>query len=668
VTAAAGNHHPGMRYRREIDGLRALAVLPVIAFHAGFALFSGGFVGVDVFFVISGYLITSIILVEREKGRFSLAGFYERRARRILPALFVVMLACLPAAWLLLLPGDMRDFAKSLVAVPVFSSNVLFWKEAGYFDSGAELKPLLHTWSLAVEEQYYLFFPLLLLAGWRFGKKQLACALAVLALVSLLAAEWGTRNFPSAAFYLLPTRGWELLVGALLAFHLLAQPEGSNTPRPLREAGSLAGVACIAAAIFLFDSETPFPGAYALLPVLGTALVILFADHTTHAGKWLGHRLLVGVGLISYSAYLWHQPLFAFARHRSLGEPATATLLLLCALTVLLAWLTWKFVEMPFRDRSKTSAKTIFIAAATGAVLFIALGITGWQQGGFSARFPAFVQKMDLTRKEFRRVQKNCSATPAVAGAPTCTLGNAGNLTGVMLGDSHAEALADALGEKLAEKNLGMRLLSATGCAPIAGVQRREYPGCAAHNDNAHAFVLASQQIHRVVLMARWTLALEESRYDNGEGGVEGGESVHLDATPGISAEGGAVAQDGTAASSGTDARFRRVAAQLVTTVHTLLAAGKQVVLVYPVPEAGWNVPDRLAKLYLRNGVIRPGDASTAYAAFVARTARTRAVLDSIGEHPALLRIYPEKFLCNAQLPGRCMPAQDCWRRRSWSG
>jgi peptidoglycan/LPS O-acetylase OafA/YrhL len=209
-----------MKYRAEIDGLRALAVLPVILFHAGFELFSGGFVGVDVFFVISGYLITTIIISEMAEGKFSIVNFYERRARRILPALFFVMLMCLPFAWMWLTPNDLKDFGQSLVAVSTFSSNILFWRESGYFDTAAELKPLLHTWSLAVEEQYYILFPIFLMFTWRLGLKWILILLSMVFLVSLGIAQWGAYNSPSAAFFLLPARGWELLVGVFVAFYL----------------------------------------------------------------------------------------------------------------------------------------------------------------------------------------------------------------------------------------------------------------------------------------------------------------------------------------------------------------------------------------------------------------------------------------------------------------
>ena len=208
-----------MNYRREIDGLRALAVLPVILFHAGFETFSGRFVGVDVFFVISGYLITSIILYDMEAGTFSLIRFYERRARRILLALYFVIFACIPIAWLWLLPPDMKNFSQSLVAVSVFASNIFFWIESGYFSTAAEYKPLLHTWSLSLEEQYYVLFPLFMLLAWHLGKKWIVGLLIVMAIVSLTAAQWGSLNIPSATFFLLPTRGWELLFGTFIAFY-----------------------------------------------------------------------------------------------------------------------------------------------------------------------------------------------------------------------------------------------------------------------------------------------------------------------------------------------------------------------------------------------------------------------------------------------------------------
>ncbi|HPQ96790.1 MAG TPA: acyltransferase, partial [Thiolinea sp.] len=300
-----------MQYRKEIDGLRALAVVPVVLFHAGVPGFGGGFVGVDVFFVISGYLITTLLLEALVQGDFSLVSFYERRARRILPALFLMLLVCLPPAWWLLLPHELAGFGRSLVAVALFSSNILFWQESGYFAPDAELVPLLHTWSLALEEQFYLLFPLLLLAGWRLGLRRLAWLLGGIGVFSLVLAELGWRLVPDANFYLLPGRAWELLAGAGCALYRHSRPgeEGSSGPW-------LAGMGLVLllGAVLWFDRGLPFPGLYALIPVGGTVLLILYASPDRGIGRVLACPLLVGIGLISYSAYLWHQPLLVFTR------------------------------------------------------------------------------------------------------------------------------------------------------------------------------------------------------------------------------------------------------------------------------------------------------------------------------------------------------------------
>ena len=361
-----------MRYRPEIDGLRAVAVVPVILFHAGFEAFGGGFVGVDIFFVISGYLITSILIKEMEAERFSLVDFYDRRARRILPALFLVSLVSAVFAWLLLLKHDFNDFFRSLVAVATFSSNIYFWLESDYFSTAAELKPMLHTWSLAVEEQYYILFPLILMAMWRYGRFVLLTLLAIIFLLSFGYAQMIVDDRPMEAFFLLPTRAWEILVGAFCAFYLHSgRPTGSAMARQLF---SGLGLGLIVMAVLAYSPDTPSPSIYMLAPTMGAAFVILFATEGTFARRLLSASPMVGIGLVSYSAYLWHQPIFSFVRHNSLEEPGAAVMILLSACAVFLAWLTWKFVETPFRRKS-VSRRHIFIGSASGSVLILAAGL-----------------------------------------------------------------------------------------------------------------------------------------------------------------------------------------------------------------------------------------------------------------------------------------------------
>lgn len=367
-----------MQYRAEIDGLRALAVIPVIVYHADINLMPGGFIGVDVFFVISGYLITSIILAELEKGTFSLLTFYERRARRILPALFFVMVVSIPLAWALLPPDEMKYFSLSLAAVATFSSNILFWRESIYYDLPAA-KALAHTWSLAVEEQYYLLFPLFMLIAWQFGKRWIIAILAVAAILSLGAAHWGALYKPNATFhfYLLPTRGWELLIGVFVAFQLSKQ-EAIRGNQVL----SVLGIAMILFSMLTFDETTPFPSLYALIPTLGVALVILFTSPTTFAYRLLSSKILVGIGLVSYSAYLWHLPIFIFARQMSLSGLSAGVNLALALATGVMAYISWRFVERPFRTKGVISRAQVVRLSFLFSAMFIIFGVYGYYTNG----------------------------------------------------------------------------------------------------------------------------------------------------------------------------------------------------------------------------------------------------------------------------------------------
>ena len=463
-------------YRREIDGLRALAVLPVILFHAGFSSFGGGYVGVDVFFVISGYLITRLIAAELDAGRFSLWDFYERRARRILPALFAVVLACLPFAWAWMLPAELKNFAQSLVGVALFASNVLFWRETGYFAPAAEEKPLLHTWSLAVEEQYYLAFPLFLMVAWRFGRDPVFYLVAAAALVSLVLAELTVRDAPDAAFYLPHTRAWELLAGSLCA---LGQRRLSTRAH---DGLALLGLALIVGSVFMFDATTPMPSLLALAPVGGAALVVLFAQSGTLAARLLGTPILVGIGLVSYSAYLWHFPLFAFARLRELPIDSAAFMLSLSVLALALGSVTWRFVERPFRHARGRAAPSLLpgrlpIFAASGAMMGALVGIglavnaTDVRYQRYSPELASVLRGFDDFRGPMRAYglrtcfidydqsadalfANDCLAPPAM-----------GKTDVVLFGDSHAAHLGLGLAESL-PADAAMAQYAGTECTP----------------------------------------------------------------------------------------------------------------------------------------------------------------------------------------------------------
>ena len=385
--AVIGRH--GMSYRSEIDGLRALAVIPVIFFHAGFKIFSGGYVGVDIFFVISGYLITSNIMSDLRDGKFSIARFYERRIRRILPALFFIMAACIVMAWFLVMPADFKDLSQSLIAVPLFLSNILFYFTSGYFDTASEHKPLLHTWSLGVEEQFYILFPLYLWAIFKFGLKKTVLGIVVFFVLSFACSEIMWRSGEADTnFFFTPSRAWELLFGSLCALLPAMYPIQERAGPAIKNIFAAVGIVMIVLAIVLFRPDTPSPSFYTLLPVVGAGLIILFATKETWVSRLLSIKLAVGIGLISYSAYLWHQPIFAFARLRSVEELSHADYFCLIAITLALAILTWRFVERPFRAPGYLSQKRIFVLAAIGSALMIGVGVAGIMCNGFPSRIP----------------------------------------------------------------------------------------------------------------------------------------------------------------------------------------------------------------------------------------------------------------------------------------
>ncbi|MDO9150113.1 MAG: acyltransferase family protein [Methylotenera sp.] len=455
-----------MKYRSEIDGLRALAVTSVILFHAGLKAVSGGYVGVDIFFVISGFLITTIILSEIQAGNFSIANFYERRVRRILPALFFVMLVCVPFAWVVLSPYDMKYFSKSLAYVSIFLSNTIFYKQSGYFDAATELKPLLHTWSLGIEEQYYVFFPLILILLWRYARNYILHALTAIFIISLLYAQYKVQVKPAAAFYLLQSRIWELMAGSISAVLVNKDLYGMQTGK-LKNPLSIAGFILVLIAIFGFDKATPFPSFYTLIPILGTVLIILFGTEKTLIARLFSFRPIVGVGLISFSAYLWHQPIFAFYRHQSYLEPSLIEMFILICAVLILAILTWKYIEQPFRNRNFLNRKQIFTIALIVSLGFISFGLVGYYNNGFLSRLSQNEQAINDYRNhggDWRRGSCFLGLEPDnVSYVPECFANGDQRQTILLWGDSHAAALYSGLRKKTDQ----LTQLTAAGCPPV---------------------------------------------------------------------------------------------------------------------------------------------------------------------------------------------------------
>jgi peptidoglycan/LPS O-acetylase OafA/YrhL len=480
-------------YRKDVDGLRAIAVLAVLFHHLGIAGFSGGYVGVDVFFVISGYLITALLRKDMETGRYSIADFYMRRIRRILPALTAVLLATTIIALWLLTPNDLVQYGRSLASAALFGSNFLFWSQAGYFDSPSAEKPLLHTWSLAVEEQFYLLWPLLL--PFLLGRAEARRNVAALAAVSLLASEWAARTHPDAAFYLIPFRFWELLAGALLTW--VPAPSGEK----LGKAMGWGGLFLILLSVSEFEADTTFPGFSAVMPVAGAALII-----GSGRVSILEARPLVGIGLISYSLYLWHWPILAFIRYNLLGPPGGALQILVVLLSFFLAYLSWRYIEQPFR-KARPARGGILLAGAIAAAVTAIVGFLLILQSGFPTRWPIDTALAESVIRD-RPANPDChnhTAPPAASEVPACRLGN-GPLRMALWGDSFSDALSPAF-DDAPYSVLGM---TKGLCPPLLGVIPEGKEDCIAFNEASFREILAHDEIRVVVLYSNWPLFVKE--------------------------------------------------------------------------------------------------------------------------------------------------------------
>ena len=549
-------------YRPDIDGLRAVAVLAVVLHHLSAPLLPGGYVGVDVFFVISGYLITGIISREIAQGQFTFARFYERRARRIFPALFAVLAATLVAAYFLLLPSDMVYTLRGALGTLFFASNVVFWRDMkeGYFaatDLG--LNPLLHTWSLSVEEQFYVFFPILLLLCFRFARRHIVAVLLVCAVVSLAGAALLVESKSVAVFFLSPFRAWELLAGSLLA--LGAVP--SLRSRAARELTAGAGLLAIVLACFVFDHKTTFPGLAALAPVLGAAAII----HAGGSGSSMVARLLelrpvVYVGLISYSLYLWHWPLIVLVRYAIYMAPITPYIPALFVASLVLGSLSYHFVEQPFRRGAVVSRRFVFASSAVCASVLAVVSGVGLLRSGFVERFSPEVVQLDLARTPVIPF-KNCDGIPV---ENACTLGSTGGEVGLLIwGDSHALAWAPALDSGLAHARARAVFSNSSGCPPMLDVDNANKPVCPTQNQAVKDYLLANPGIRTVVLSAYWSAYFRE--------------------------DGPLKAQAGNPPAWGSDAAKNALHA----TIEWLRDNGRQVILIGPVPVYEPSVPLALA-------------------------------------------------------------------------
>lgn len=608
----------GPGYRPEIDGLRAVAVVAVVCFHAGLAGWGGGYVGVDVFFVISGYLITGLLLCDLRRGRFSLLAFCERRVRRLLPALYLVLCVTAVLAWLMLPPTLLRDWAKSLGAALFSVSNLYFWRSAGYFDLGQDERLLLHTWSLGVEEQFYLLLPALLVLVMRVRPRAVPGVLAALAMLSWVAADTllvSTRS--SAAFYLLPFRAWELLLGGCLAAAAGTRLDPARVPDRLAQAAAVVGGLMLLGSIVGLNSEARVPGRDALWPVLGTVLLLAFARPDQGVGRWLACAPVVAVGQGSYSLYLWHQPLLALARILSPGPLAPDALTGVLALTLVLAACTWRWVEQPARNRQ--SCRTRPLLAVLGALTALLLGVAG--AGALTHGMPARLDAVLAQRVASAEPSPRRSACHTRPVDQACTY-PAGRVTWAVLGDSHVVELAQALAERLQTRQEALLHLSHSACSPAWSV---DAVACSGWLRSAVQRIESDPGIRQVLVGFRLAYHLSGDQMADYPAVPQRQRTV-----PGLSAQ----------------AYAQALWADHAALLDRLRAAGKQVIVLAPVPELGRSIQGHLARQMAGRA---DADQGTTRAYFEQRQSEVLAGLARLPWGPGLRRLDPAGVFCDAQ-------------------
>lgn len=493
--------HPS--YRPDIDGLRAIAVLLVVFHHAFPQILPGGFIGVDLFFVISGFLITTIIFQNLENGTFSFLDFYVRRIKRIFPALILILVACLVYGWFSLLPADYKQLGKHTFAGAAFVSNFAFWYESGYFDGDSKLKPLLHLWSLGVEEQYYIFWPLIAWFAWKKKVNLLKLCLAFL-VVSFVANLVIVRSNPISAFFSPASRFWELLIGSVLAYMKLHQAASNDARRNSQSAW--LGLCLLVIGMVFIHPERRFPGFWALLPELSAYLIISAGPHAWLNRVVLSNRLLVWIGLISFPLYLWHWPLLVFAKQSSTQEPSVPSLLLVVASSIALAWLTYRLIERPIRfGKLGGGRKAIFLS-----ILMIIIGYLGfniYKRDGLSFRIPPALQKIAAFSNDYYKDSNfECliGLSDAVSENSSPCFHKIGNTNKSILlwGDSYAWAMYAGI-NKVASSKASVYLASKAGCPPILADERTKENNC--NTQNARVIdTIKNEKYDQVVLIARW--------------------------------------------------------------------------------------------------------------------------------------------------------------------
>ncbi len=638
-----------LTYRPEIDGLRTISVIAVIFYHAQITIlgqqpFKGGFVGVDIFFVISGYLITFIILKElRTTGSFSFKNFYERRVRRILPALLVVMMASLPFAWMYLIPTSFLDFSKSILYSLGFTSNYYFhYTGQQYGAVSGLLKPFLHTWSLSIEEQFYILFPLTLFVSFRYFKKYIIHLIIFGFLLSLILAIWTVKNNSSMSFYFLHTRMWELLAGSILAYIEMNQGH-RNKSKILSFIFPKIGFLLIILTIIFFKLYFPHPSLFTLAPIIGACLIIWFSSKDELITRLLSTKLFVGIGLISYSLYLWHYPIFAFARNKNLTHTFFEKFEMI-TLCVILSIITFYFVEKPFRKRENKFKNLSSLIVSFGLILII-FNFVGFKEEGFKKRLPEILTK---NLNEIPPKLKNSDNKECHHNIFLCKFNTSSDQKVFIIGDSHMGTLLSDLKRRVVNNQYQFISSTFSGCIYVPGFNLVRDTGTIDKKCNDIYFqnlrkILLEEKDSILIFGGRFPFYLSNYMFDNKEGGIELGLDGR-DMKWGKTYK--AVGKYDTIQDS-----FRNEILELSRT--------NKIILIYPVPEVGLDpntkiFVNRKNKFSTKSNIENLNFVTTSFKVYQERTQSSFELLDSI-KNSNIYRVYPHTLFCNTIILDRCM-------------
>ena len=634
-------------YRPEVDGLRAVAIVPVLLFHAGLSAFAGGFFGVDVFFVISGYLITAQLASSEKSGIALLGNFYHRRIRRLFPAIAIVSLVTAVIAYLIMTPSQLRPLFSSFTSTQVFLQNIYLWQNSGYWDQSLETSPLMHTWSLAVEEQFYLIFPLLFVAKSMRNAKSVLIGVAITIFVlSFFGAliRFGTSS--TGAFFLLPYRAWELMAGAIVALYQLKGKQFFKTKPNVSRLISNFGMAMIIIAIILGDKSTRHPGLLTLLPVVGTALLIAFGREPSLTSRLLSNKLLVAIGKLSYGLYLWHFPILALWRVDKGTELSGIETTAAMVLTFACSYLMWKFAETPFRDRVRTSNKYVAIVATTGFVALVSIGVVGQNTvfGKKSNSELALLEAQARIPTELDNWIEIDFESPISGGSMGVTERSSPMGDVVLLGDSHAGALKDSLSAELEKLNLSGVAFIRAGCPPVSNVimDPPEKFNCTDFNQIID-IVLKDTFVTDVILFSRWTFYVEGTRYTNYKGYREDGYEIKFTAP--------------NKKFTSDEERISYLGDQIKLTVDRLESTGKKVHLIHPLPELGWD-PISYAKRFIDQGISWHQKLDIPFSDHLERSRRAVEQLDRAAS-PTTSKLNPADIFCDQQITNWCVASLD---------